>query len=472
MASRDGPSYQPADIPLDMTASKALLTSHRLSMEQRRTRLYAVCLILDLASIIAGFLLGSQTKGARGLEIAGFSLVYGAVPFYTAFALICGAYSAKCLSDYNEAARSSMAALGATSIIIVTFAFFAQVGSVISRLAFVYAVLFSGALILLGRALVAAFVRWKLDDIVEKSLLIVDGTPAESAADCDVLDVKTHGIRPDLAQPAINAHLGELVAPYDRVYLDVADTHRDAWVTALKATGVSVELLVPTRDIYGAVGLGRFGHSDTLILSLGPLSLASRAQKRAFDLALTIPLLILIAPLLLLVALAIRLDSKGPALFAQTRIGRSNRPFKIYKFRSMRLERTDHDGTVSASRGDDRVTRVGRFIRATSIDELPQLFNVLVGNMSLVGPRPHATASTAGDQLFWEVSQHYWMRHASKPGITGLAQVRGFRGSTERPEDLEARLRSDLEYLQNWSFWRDLVILFATVRVIRHDNAY
>ena len=159
-------------------------------------------------------------------------------------------------------------------------------------------------------------------------------------------------------------------------------------------------------------------------------------------------------------------------MFPQTRIGRGNRPFRIFKFRSMYDAKSDANGVTSARRDDDRITRVGKFIRATSIDELPQLLNVLIGNMSLVGPRPHARASTAGDQLFWEVSHHYWLRHAAKPGITGLAQIRGHRGATEKPEDLEARLRSDLEYLQNWGFWTDLMILFATVRVIRHDNAY
>ncbi|MBN8808851.1 MAG: exopolysaccharide biosynthesis polyprenyl glycosylphosphotransferase [Sphingomonas sp.] len=455
-----------------MTATKALLTSNRLSMEQQRTRLYAACWILDLVSIVAGFLLGDYLKGPHGLEIGGVSLLYGLLPAYTVFALICGAYSVRCLTDFNEAARATLAALGATAIIMLTFAFFAQVSSVISRLALVYAVFLSGAFILTGRALVSAFIRWRMGDAVERNLLIVEGKPIEIVPGCDVIDAQAHGILPDLAQPDSNARLGELVEPYDRVFLDVSETYRDAWVTALKATGVAAELLVPTQAIHGAVGLGHFGNADTLILSLGPLSLASRAQKRAFDLALTIPILIFLAPLLIVVAIAIRLDSPGPALFAQTRIGRSNRPFRIYKFRSMSTDKTDHDGKVSASRGDKRVTRVGRFIRATSIDELPQLFNVLIGNMSLVGPRPHATASTAGDQLFWEVSQHYWMRHASKPGITGLAQVRGFRGNTERPEDLEARLRSDLEYLQNWSFWRDLVILFATVKVISHDNAY
>ncbi|WP_303245769.1 sugar transferase, partial [Salmonella enterica] len=140
--------------------------------------------------------------------------------------------------------------------------------------------------------------------------------------------------------------------------------------------------------IWGAVGMGRLGQADTFILSRGPLSLSSQIKKRAFDLALTIPALILIGPLLLLVAAAIRLDSKGPALFSQTRVGRGNMPFRIYKFRSMHVAQTDAHGAVSARRGDDRITRVGRFIRKTSIDELPQLLNVLKGDMSLVGPRP------------------------------------------------------------------------------------
>ena len=435
-------------------------------------RLYALCLSLDLIAIVAGFWLASEIQGGRGLAINGVPLAVGAAPFFVAFALAYGAYSVRCLSDYAESARSALGAFGATSLIIVTFAFLAQVGSIMSRLAFVYAVLITVVLIMVGRAIIAALIRWALNSVAERCLLIVDGAPVEAAPNCEVLDVTSLGLRPDLANPDRIARVGELVEPYDKIYLSVEDSHHEAWITALKATGVGVELLVSAGDIHGAVGLGRLGDADTLILSLGPLSLSSRVQKRALDLALTIPALVFIAPLLVAVAIAIRLDSKGPALFAQTRIGRSSRPFKIYKFRSMHLEQTDANGAVSASRGDQRVTRVGRFIRATSIDELPQLFNVLIGNMSLVGPRPHATGSTAGDELFWEVSQRYWMRHASKPGITGLAQIRGFRGSTEKREDLEGRLRCDLEYLQNWTFMGDLAILFATVRVLRHDNAY
>lgn len=137
----------------------------------------------------------------------------------------------------------------------------------------------------------------------------------------------------------------------------------------------------------------------------------------------------------------------------------------------MRSEQSDHAGRQFASRDDDRITRVGRFLRRTSIDELPQLLNVLEGDMSLVGPRPHALGSLAGDKLFWQVDHRYWLRDALKPGITGLAQVRGFRGATDCEEDLEQRLAADLEYLRDWSLWREIHILASTALVVTHRNA-
>ena len=175
---------------------------------------------------------------------------------------------------------------------------------------------------------------------------------------------------------------------------------------------------------------------------------------------------------MLLVAAAIVLESPGPVLFRQTRVGRGNAMFNILKFRSMRAEASDMQGRRSTGRGDDRITRVGAFIRRTSIDELPKLINVIRSEMSIVGPRPHALGSLAGDKLFWEVDGRYWHRHACKPGLTGLAQVRGFRGATHLEDDLVNRLQADLEYLENWSIWRDFKIILMTFQVIIHRNAY
>ena len=144
----------------------------------------------------------------------------------------------------------------------------------------------------------------------------------------------------------------------------------------------------------------------------------------------------------------------------------------MYKFRSMATGRADQDGHRSTARGDERITRVGKFIRRTSIDELPQLFNVLRGEMAIVGPRPHALGSQAGAKLFWEVDERYWERHALKPGLTGLAQIRGFRGATANEGDLTDRLEADLEYLDGWSLARDIQIVFSTLGVLVHDRAF
>ena len=198
----------------------------------------------------------------------------------------------------------------------------------------------------------------------------------------------------------------------------------------------------------------------------------NRILKRLLDLIVTVPAIVLLSPLLLAVAIAVKLDSPGPVLFRQRRMGRANQLFDVWKFRSMHVEACDAVGATSTSRGDRRITRVGRVIRATSIDELPQLFNVLNGDMSLVGPRPHALGSMAGDQLFWHVDERYWLRHAIKPGLTGLAQVRGQRGATDHRDDLARRLESDLAYVANWSVLRDVVILVRTLQVLVHRNAY
>jgi len=210
----------------------------------------------------------------------------------------------------------------------------------------------------------------------------------------------------------------------------------------------------------------------TLIVNRGQLSLANRIKKRLVDILFSGLALLVLAPVLIIVAIAIRLDSPGPVFFRQLRVGYGNRPFEIFKFRSLRHEATDRDGNKSVSVGDSRVTRFGAFIRRTSIDELPQLLNVLLGDMSLVGPRPHALGSRAGEKLFWEIDPSYWQRHALKPGITGLAQIRGFRGETQAQEDLTQRLSSDIEYLEGWTLWRDFRIMIGTIRVLVHSKAF
>ncbi len=201
-----------------------------------------------------------------------------------------------------------------------------------------------------------------------------------------------------------------------------------------------------------------------------PLSGWALVTKALEDRALAILLLILFAPLMLLIAIAIKLDSKGPVLFRQRRYGFNNNPFDVYKFRSMRVEAGADESAPQATRGDPRVTRVGAFLRRTSLDELPQLFNVLKGDMSIVGPRPHAVAH---NEKYARVIDEYMCRHRVKPGITGWAQINGWRGETETPEKMSMRVQYDLYYIENWSLLFDLRILFMTAFVgFTHRNAY
>ncbi|MEN5089804.1 undecaprenyl-phosphate glucose phosphotransferase [Pseudomonas protegens] len=194
-----------------------------------------------------------------------------------------------------------------------------------------------------------------------------------------------------------------------------------------------------------------------------PLRGWSPVFKRLEDMLLSTLALVLLSPVMLLVALAIKLDSKGPVLFKQKRYGYNNRLIEVYKFRSMHQHLSDANAEKQTTRGDPRITRVGRVIRKTSLDELPQLFNVFAGSMSMVGPRPHATATKAAGILFEEAVKEYTSRHRVKPGITGLAQINGYRGETDTLEKIEKRVEFDLEYIENWSVWFDLYILFRTI---------
>jgi lipopolysaccharide/colanic/teichoic acid biosynthesis glycosyltransferase len=210
------------------------------------------------------------------------------------------------------------------------------------------------------------------------------------------------------------------------------------------------------------------------LLADRPIRHRDAVLKALQDWALGGLITLLLLPLLALVALAIRIDSPGPVVFRQRRHGLNNAEFDIYKFRSMRWA-PDSAATalVQTTRGDPRITRLGRFLRATSLDELPQLFNVLAGDMSLVGPRPHAVSMRTEDRLGTEITDSYPHRHRVKPGITGWAQVNGARGATDTALQLQRRVDLDIEYIERWSIWLDLKILVMTCRVVlQRTNAF
>ena len=226
---------------------------------------------------------------------------------------------------------------------------------------------------------------------------------------------------------------------------------------------------VEGTDLLTTARIVEFGNIVTMQVLRPPLSQIQRTAKRVFDVVVSASGLVVLSPLLALVAIAIKLDSRGPVLFRQTRHGYNNETIGVFKFRSMtKLE--DGDSFVQAVRNDSRITRFGAILRSTNIDELPQLINVLRGDMSIVGPRPHATAH---NQMFEGKISVFSRRHVVKPGITGWAQVNGYRGATDTLEKMKRRVEHDLYYIDNWSFWLDLRIMIMTVfSKTAYTNAY
>lgn len=204
-----------------------------------------------------------------------------------------------------------------------------------------------------------------------------------------------------------------------------------------------------------------------------PITDWDSVAKRIFDVVFSLLAITLLWPVMIATAIAIKLDSKGPVLFIQKRHGFNNEVIDVFKFRSMYTDQCDPAARVLVTKGDPRVTKVGRFIRRTSIDELPQFFNVLRGDLSLVGPRPHAVVAVAQDRLFAEVVDGYFARHRVKPGVTGWAQINGWRGEIDNDEKIKQRTACDLYYIENWSLLFDLKILFLTpIRLLNTENAY
>ncbi len=249
-----------------------------------------------------------------------------------------------------------------------------------------------------------------------------------------------------------NSHLVE------ELYLALANENVDVhWVPNIH----SLELI--NHSVKEMAGL------PLLTLSESPLIGNHLLFKAIEDRVLATLSLIVLSPLMLLVALLIKLDSPGPVFFRQSRTGWNGKEFHIWKFRSMRIHQEQNGEVKQATKDDDRFTRIGRFIRRTSIDELPQLFNVLSGKMSMVGPRPHAIEhNTDYDQRI----RAYMTRHRIKPGITGLAQVNGYRGETDTLDKMKKRVEYDMQYINNWSLWLDLKILLKTIPALLRDEAY
>ena len=295
------------------------------------------------------------------------------------------------------------------------------------------------------------------DDRLTRVPAVVDGCPVLGTTD-DLIALVRRCLVDEvvLALPLrAEARIGELVAK-------------------LRSLPVDLRLsLDPIGGGFPVRGINEVASIQMLEIIDRPLKNWSAVVKWFEDKILGVACVAAFAPLMAIIVLAIRFDSRGPAIFRQERFGFNNNTIRVFKFRTMRVEEGDPTGAARTIPGDPRVTRVGRILRRFSLDELPQLFNVLLGDMSLVGPRPHVMAMKAGGRLYHEAVGEYFLRHRVRPGMTGWAQVHGLRGEIDSPENARARVEHDLWYIDNWSVWLDFKILFLTLRVIlAGENAY
>ena len=229
-------------------------------------------------------------------------------------------------------------------------------------------------------------------------------------------------------------------------------------------------LLDDDDDEMQSRAVGRIADFDLMHISGASEKSSYLLVKRILDLTLSVLGLIALAPLMTAVAVAIRLDSPGPIFFRQRRHGYMNEEIVVWKFRSMKVEETDHKAARQVTADDDRVTRVGKFIRKTSLDELPQIFNIITGEMSIVGPRPHAIGMLSGGAEASKLVETYAHRHRIKPGLTGWAAVNGSRGPVDTAEDVRRRVQLDLEYVERQSFWLDVAIILRTAPCLLGDS--
>lgn len=444
------------------------------SKAKLRLRMYVMMALADVIAISAGFWLAARMHVFHEDTATAFKQLAIIAPLFTLLALLRQAYSATIIHDRWASVSRALHALGFSAAAFIFIAFFMKVSGEWSRSTFAIGIAFSGILLASCRYMFVRHASSLLGGDPYKIINIFDGEiPTSYSERHGAIVVQSSDIfDPAKINPATYDAFAEAIHDVDRVIVHCPEEKRHVWTMALKGANVQGEVIAPEINAFKPLGLAQYGGVPTLIVSRGPLGLKDRLTKRAFDVAVAGTALFLLAPLLLIVALTIYLQDRGPVFFVQIRVGRSNRMFRILKFRSMYVASSDSAGSRSASRTDDRITPFGRFIRATSIDEIPQLLNVLKGDMSIVGPRPHALGSTAENELFWHIDARYWHRHVIKPGLTGLAQVRGFRGATHRKSDLVNRLQSDLEYLDKWTIWTDMLILVRTVGVVLHNNAY
>ncbi len=460
---------------------------------------FAVRVVEFLTVLLAGTIalsLWSERIMVSDVPVYGRSMLGGALIF-ALVAEIMGTYDVDCHFSLRKAWQRVLGSWVVTGLFLITVGFLLKVSEEFSRGWALTWFVTAGIMLAGTRAAMTMWIRRLKAQGVFNSRVAIFGAAAQGQKLAEYirgnakLTISLVGFFDDRRDGRVPIIVDDLpvFGTLDDLVAMIRDGLIDQVIVALPWSAenrirqvVQKLALTPVR-IRLAPDLANFAFAHRPLVLLGdlpvitlferPISGTDAIVKRAEDLLLTIGILFFIWPVLLVTAIAVKLDSPGPVFFRQPREGFNNQRFRVFKFRSMADDACETEGIHQATKGDLRITRVGRFIRATSIDELPQLFNVLQGDMSLVGPRPHAPSTRAAGRLFHEVVQTYAARHKVKPGITGWAQVCGWRGETDTEEKLVKRLEHDLHYIENWSVPFDLYILVRTVfAVIFPRNAF
>ena len=448
------------------------------------------------------FLIGMGVYAWYVYPLDGFKLIYPVTSFTGAvmsmiFFQAVDAYQISSLRTNITQIGRVFAAWTMVFAFFALIAFFARISTDYSRVWF--GSWYTGGLLffIVFRSVAAAFVRkWSKDGRLERRAVIVGG--GKNAEDLILSlehqndnDIRICGIfddrKDDRSPPMVAGYpklgtIAELVEFGRKARVDMlivslpisAESRVLAMLKKVWVLPVDIRLSAHTNKLrfrprsYSYEGMVPF-----LDVFDKPIADWDSVMKRAFDIVFASLALVLLSPIMLITAIAIRMESKGPIIFRQKRFGFNNEVIEVLKFRSMYHEMSDADAKVSVTKNDPRVSKVGRFIRKTSIDELPQLVNVLRSELSLVGPRPHAVNAHTQNQLWDEVVDGYFGRHKVKPGVTGWAQIKGWRGEVDNEEKIRSRVEHDLYYIENWSILLDLYIVMITpFKLLNSENAY
>jgi polysaccharide biosynthesis protein PslA len=402
------PRLQDADRPAGQVGAVAGESALRLprapanglamSLERRRLQFYLLLVLVDAALILGSFAVANALHPLAFVTHEFMLPAYMLLPLFQTIAFYNATYSRDGLTNWRSAVWRGLLALLVSALLFNFFAFFAKANADFSRVVFVSGLAGAWSGMILVRIALAWHIHRNWGPSATNRLVIEAGGPPVAIANVYRVNSTDHGLRPDMDDPLALDRLSKYLANMDMVIVSCGPEQRLAWSEVLRGSGIHGEVISDFAKEIGALAIVR--HEDAnvtaLVVSLGHLGLRQRVIKRGFDMAIALLALVLLSPVLLACAAAIAIDDGAPVFFRQRRMGRGNQFFDIFKFRTMRNETADAQGLRSAARDDDRITRVGRFLRRTSLDELPQLLNVVRGDMSTVAIEHSAAGRTAG----------------------------------------------------------------------------